>query len=372
MLEADPVLPLKKSTLALVFFAHFMLVGSHILGPLFSGIFIAGLVGQDLWARQFRPQLYLSALAGWVVLVVSFKEIQTTAALGKPIFWTPKPHLKDLALGAAAFSTPLFCIMVAAAFIAVCATRFRREAVPAETPAIRRTPLYFLLASFAGIYLVSLGISLVTTSIFYNRYMLPLLFADGLILCELVHRTGRTLPRHSLQRHAAIGAGLLLLAGIYQRHYVYIYHFPESDFTPEIVAKAAGRPIVLADAAVFTQMAFYHNGQATLATPIDWSIITDPKAGALLTSGTHEMENWKRDGFYSADILTTPEILGRFPDFLLVSNPSAPFWYRKYVADNPNYEVKPLGIVHDDELYLVHLRGTLPLVATDRAGLRTR
>ncbi len=352
--EADPQRQIRSRTLLLVFGAHAFLIASHILGLMYSGIFLAGMVAQDLYTRELRPKLYLCGVAGWSVLIVSLKNIQGTMALGKPAYWTVRPTWHDLVRALTMFSRPLRFLMLVLVVLTALSAIWKRNAENKTQGCGPRTPLYFLLGTYGAILLVSFSISRVTTSIFLDRYLMPVIFADALILCELVQRVREAYGTGKLLRYAVVTAGLLLFIVSYVHRFRHAYVLPKANFTGALIERDPDKiPMVIADIMLFSEMEFYQNDKLFMMTPVDWSVAADPDAGPGGAAGSREMDNWKAVGYYSNHILPTQEILRTYPNFFLVNEPHHTLWFRRYIVNNPQYRISKQQSFQGDDVWLV-------------------
>ena len=351
--DADPRKPLRLRAYLLTFFAHAFLIASHILGLMYSGIFLAGLIAQDLYLRQFRPKLYLCCIAGWSVLALTVKNIQGTMALGRPAYWTVRPGWKDLIKGTTVFSRPLLEIIVILGLVALLLSFSRKVGGPADSTTPRLS-LYFLLASYAAMLIVSFVVSRITTSIFLDRYLMPVILGDALLVCELVQRVAENSPQKKWARASAISIALIGFCAIYIARFRHPYFLPTRNFTNELVTREPlPLPMVIADIGLFAQMEFYKNDKRLMLTPVDWSVAADPDAGPGGAAGSREMDNWKSVGYFSDHILPTQDILSRFPRFLLVNEHFHTLWFRRYIMNNPMYTVLPQPTFRGDDVWLV-------------------
>jgi hypothetical protein len=90
--EAAPRLRL----LVLSLLSQAALVCSHVLGIIYGGLMLLGLIVSDAARRRFRPRVYLFHAAGWLALLVWMPSIRASMAVGKPHGWIGKPQLKYL------------------------------------------------------------------------------------------------------------------------------------------------------------------------------------------------------------------------------------------------------------------------------------
>jgi hypothetical protein len=87
---------LTATDLTCVFLAHTLLVGTQVLGVLFSGGIILAMIAFDRLNRRFRPRLYLAATASWLFLVITLHGVLALSAIAKGHFWTLKPAFRNL------------------------------------------------------------------------------------------------------------------------------------------------------------------------------------------------------------------------------------------------------------------------------------
>lgn len=336
----DPDEVLSRRALVITFFAHLLLVGSHILGILYSGVFLLGLLGRDLYFRKPRLKIYLSVVLSWSLLLISFRNLQATSALGKPSFWTSRPNVHDLVLGFTLFDRDLrktfgfVLIVFLAAYLAQ-----RGLASKNSTPTRGRVTLYALVASFAGCVVVIYLVSQITTSIFVDRYLMPVMLGLGLLLGELISRMLGWWKLRSFERTLAFLASSLVIVTLYRGSFQTNTGYPYPDYTRDLSAALPHDiPVVLPNIGLFIEMVHYQNKTVRLLTPIDWPIVLDPHYTRGEVSGLHEMENWKAMGHYSNQILTTSQILAN-PAFAVVADDEHSLWFRKRVELNPEFVV---------------------------------
>ncbi len=353
----DASRPLTTRLLVLTFVAHLLLVGSHILGPFYSAIFFAGLLLRDALEHAFRPRLYLAAAAGWVAFLISYRNLIATAALGKPSFWTNKPHLRDLIVGFTAgdgrLRKAIFLLFVLA-LLAVLKNRFgaRTYSLASREPVTRLTLLVIFFVCVPILFLLSR----VTTSVFVDRYLLPIVLGDALLLCEL---TTQVLDGWSVGvrvRQSAFALMLIALAVIVKRQLPLKSDlYPQRNYTPSLLRLIPPDvPAVITHPGVFAEMVFYQNTHATLLTPVDWPVTLDRSMSPGYVSGTHEMENWKKLGYFANQIESTNAILASNPRFVVIAEEGETVWFFRRVASADRYTIQDLG-VHQEAVNLLHL-----------------
>ena len=346
----DSARPLTGRLLALTFAAHLLLVGSHILGPLYSGIFLCGLVLRDLLQQTLRPRLYLAGAAGWLMLLVSYRNLTATAALGKPAFWTFRPHRHEFFLGFTAGNRRLrqaIALLLLLAIITFLRDRFFRRSLAGRPPLLANqivTRLTLIGTFFACVPVLFL-LSRVTTSVFVDRYLLPILLGDALLLCELATRILDGWPINLFLRRGLFATMLLLLARTLKRDLPLLPdEYPQRDYTAALLHLIPpGVPAVITNPGIFAEMVFYQNQNATFLTPVDWPVTLDHASNPGYVSGTHEMENWKKLGYFSQQIQSTDTILAGNPRFLVIAEEGQAVWFERRIATSAQFSTKDLG-----------------------------
>ena len=329
--------------LLLTFLAHALLVGSHMLGILYSGGFVVGLLAQDVVARKFRPALYLSAMSGWFIVIVSMRNFAIIASNGRPSFWTLRPAFRDIFFILTAYESFLYTILglAAVAFIAAYLAR-ARAGLRDQFFLSSRYSIYFIVFSlfftaFAIFIKSKLGISICV-----DRYLLPVLIGDVFLLCEFLDRLSAMIFNEKWALRCGTVA-LLLFCATWVHGLKDELPLPEKDFTQALLERIPqGMPLVILDSGIFSQMALYQNEHARILTLVDWPILLDPNFGPGGVSGGHEMDNWRKIGFYSSQIQTTTQILTENPAFIVMTNDLHPLWLQKRVMSNPLYKVTAL------------------------------
>lgn len=277
-LSARPGVALTPRLLLSTALAHAFLIGSHVLGVVYSGLFVAGLIVQDLWYRKLRWKLYASAFCGWIILFWVWRNLRANVDIGKPYFWTERPLLSDLPLGMAGYGTPtlvLCCILLATAYgahLARKAMNVQEDLIPSS-----RTPLYFLIGTLLSASIIFFMKSLVGNSVFVDRYLLPTLVGSALLLCDLTSRllvlTGK--PRIAGGR---VVLAVLLLAAFCLRSRP--RDNADNNYTTALVRKIpVGIPAVTTDVNIFAELVHYQNQHAKLETEVDWPFTLDMSHG---------------------------------------------------------------------------------------------
>ena len=227
------------------FAAYSLLAGSHILGSIYVGAFLGMQLALDLYARRFRPLLYLSALCSLVVVWFSRANIASTAALGKPTFWTQRPVFKQLLTQSVLFGHRLAAAIALVLLITLLHLHFARK----------RSPVYVILLGFAALDLAIFTLSRVTTSIYFDRYVLPFAFAAVLLLAEIFTQLREADAPWLRLRIAFPMLYLLAACAALTVHRLQQLALPADNYTGRLLAQLPpGLPVVDADAATFVEL----------------------------------------------------------------------------------------------------------------------
>ncbi|MBW4037939.1 MAG: hypothetical protein HIU91_03520 [Acidobacteria bacterium] len=319
------------------FAAYSLLTGSHTLGILYAGVFIAVQLLLDLRSHRLRIALYLSAAASFAVTYLSLSNIRGTIATGQPSYWTVPPAFRDLISLKTVFGGRHIGVVIFVLFAVALLLRIR--------PIAQRLPIYAILLGFAVLNVIFFICSRLTTSIYVDRYLLPFGIAAILILCELltqIHDAKAPLPLLRTTLPAALVA-LALFFLLAPRYRVPFYPFP--NYTPWLLAKLPpGLPIVDSDVASYREVLFYqHNNlHRPFLFPVDWQVALDA-ANVGGVSGFHEMDRFKAEGFYPDGIEPTAAILKQYTNFILITGRPPTAWLKRRILSAPHYTVTWLG-----------------------------
>ena len=334
--------------LPLTALAHATLIGSHILGLVYSFALLCGMVAFDLFHRRLRWRLYLAALFAWLLVLLSFHAIHSSSSIAQGLFWTHRPRPFDLLPAWAAFGTltgPLLVCSWILAGLAALLFHNRRRALLHQ---LTNQPVLFLLGSLALAQLILYFKSQTGTSIYSDRYLLPLaigtvlLFGVSLsVLLPLSAASGKTL---GLQFSLALLALLPLCAFALFRKTNYAL-YPPTGYPEQIAARIpAGAPVLTALPA-FTLLSHYDPTHRYLFL-LDWPFDLAP--GHLADySGERLMENWQRAGYNADRILPCPILFARFPDLYVLLSGHRAQWFNERLLHNPAYTVSHVADFSD-------------------------
>ncbi|GAA3762234.1 hypothetical protein [Terriglobus aquaticus] len=319
----------------LTFFLHGLLTASHTLGILYSAALLLGAIVLDAGRRRFQWPLYAAAAASWILLLPERTAIRASAQVGKPWFWTRPPGPLRFIGAFTSFSREItvllfvMCILVFAS-----QNRSARQTISAVAQAFsKRRAVYVVVGALC---LVPVGMAIgshIGTSLFIDRYLLPLNIATALITMELVHlvnwhnlRLGPDSGKYVRPLRLAAG-GLFALALLYSV-FVDLRQHPiqSSNYTDRLTAQLPkGAPVVCEDAWAFTELIGRQHSSGVLYTYLlDWPQSIRSDAPRLEVTQYHLMENWKRVGYFSGSIYTRDDFLQHHDRFFVLTRQITP------------------------------------------------
>jgi hypothetical protein len=215
-LMVQPAPKLRLLVLSLV--SQSALVLSHVLGILYGGLILLGLILSDAAQRRFRPRIYLFHAAGWLALLVWLPSIRASMAVGKPHGWIGKPELAYLfpaylfapfeqwflllerhsggARWRMVHHVAEFAMLIALAVILLLGLRklLAAEQRTSPDPGSALLLIGYLLLSAPLILFV---VSYLVTPIFLARYMLPSGIGLAIVLADFADARGSDSPASS-------------------------------------------------------------------------------------------------------------------------------------------------------------------------------
>jgi len=337
--------------------AQSLLIGSHVLGLIYSFAFIAGLFLFDIYHRHLRPRLYLCGVAGWSVLVLSLPAMMRTTSVAQKVFWTVKPRSRDLLLAVFAYSNVakrFASLLILCASITWLLHRFfwRREPSHIDV-CLDREPLRFLIAIFWLAELIIFAKSQVGISIFADRYLLPVALATVLLLAELLEASVSHLP--VFLRGIASPVPTILLAtasfAIFARHAlvtdVYGPIYPRAGYTQRIMATLPKDEVVVVTPPQIYELLALEDPTHHYIFMNDRSFDLRPGTPVRDLAGFRLLDNWKAAGFYSNEILSCSQALADYPRFTLVVADSQQDWLNDRILQNVNLSKTKIASVDD-------------------------
>jgi hypothetical protein len=253
-----------------------------------------------------------------------------------------------------------------------------REVAAVVQRSIRQRRSIYVTAAALG--LVPLGFALgshLGTSLFIDRYLLPLNIATALATMELLSLVrwesfGLKGYAASLGRVAAASIfAVFLLDNVFMQLRQHPIQSP--DYTERLSSRLPkGIPVLCEDAWSFTELiGREHNSGVLYTYPLDWEQSIRPDAPRLEVTQYHLMENWRKVGYFSGSIEPLNRLLQEHDRFFILSRQITPIdRFGRFIgnplaerlAHTPGYQVRiylkaDLGHLEDPDVWLV-CRGT--------------
>ncbi len=362
----------------LAFLLNGVLITSHVLGILYSATLLAALVLLDWRSARLRPLLYFSTMLAWLLLIPERTAIRATTDVGKPYFWTSPPTLSRFFGAYCEFSAAVALLMFLLVILLILSRRGGRAGVPVSQRLPAKNDPVLLTSGILFLLPVVLTIQAhFGTSLFINRYLMPLTVPQAFLLCELISRISWTRLIPASFRSASRTFGWIAAAGYAAVMFTWIFghliHFAigANDFTKELTAKLPkGVPVLCEDAWVFTQIIGRQHASGVQYTYLlDWQQSTSASAPRLEVTQYHLMENWRKAGYFAGSITPIHEFLQQHDQFLIlhwnnVMPSEVPVIGDPLLArfrDQPSYQVKLYrhNVEPSVDVWLV-CRGTCP------------
>ena len=396
----------KFRLLVLSFLSQAALVLSHVLGIIYGGLMLLGLILSDAARRRFRPRIYLFHAAGWLALLVWLPSIRASMAVGKPHGWIGKPELKYL------FPAYLFApfeqwflllerhigdvrwkivhhvveslMLVTLAVILVRGLRKLLTAERQSTPDPRSALLlagYLLLSA----PLILFVLSYLITPIFIGRYMLPSGIGLVIVLADFADARGSDSPASS--RFVWVGVAVCLaimpmLSSLVMPPLPSSWQFLDIQRLDHTVP--ANMAVVADWSDDFSKLMRYpHSRHSHYYSLLDWpAALAGPKPAV---TSYHLLSANRNVGYYSRSIQDSDAFLCSHPDFLVLDthligqDADGLTWFDQRVRNEPEFAWSNLGSFDAPyfpevkrELIAVHRREPLTVCNKALATARAR
>jgi hypothetical protein len=367
-LNAQPAPKLRLLTLSLL--SQAALVCSHVLGIIYGGLLLLGLILSDAARRRFRPRIYLFHAAGWLALLVWLPSIRASMAVGKPHGWIGKPELRYLfpAYLFAPFEQWFlllerragdvrwkmvhhaieFSLLVALAVILLLGLRRLLAAGQRTSPDPRSALLlagYLLLSAPVILFVLSYLI----TPVFVARYMLPSGIGLAIVLTDFADARGSDSQTSSRLVWASVATFLAILPILSS------LVMPPLPSSRQFLDVQRLENIVPANIAVVTDweddfaklMRYSHSSQGHYYFLLDWpAALAGPKPAVTYY---HLLSSNRDAGYYSRSILDSDAFLCSHTDFLVLDthligqDADGPTWFDQRVRGAPEFAWRMLG-----------------------------
>ena len=355
----------------LTFLFHGLLVTSHILGILYSAALLLALIVLDLQAGRLRVALYCSAALSWTLLLLERSAIRASAHVGQPWFWTRPPNLKRFLGAFTGFSNEIAILLIVLGFLLILSWNgHAKQIASAVAGGLRqRRPVYLIVAALA---IVPIGMAVearFATSLFIDRYLLPVNIGVALLTMELLSLVywrrffpGSNWSPLSYRGRALAMASFAVLLFVWVFFHLRGEAIQSPNYTDRLTARLPkGIPVLCEDAWAFTEIiGRQHNSGVLYTYLLDWPQSISKTAPRLEVTQYHLMENWKQVGYFSGSIQPRSVFLQEYPRFLVLERQETPTdKYGRTIgnplvdrfAHTPGYQVQPYsrGDVRDKE-----------------------
>lgn len=348
--DADALRRLRKSTLVLTFIVNLLLVSAHPFGIVYSALLLGSGLLDDWFKRRRRDLFYVAAILPWTVLIFSRTALENSARVGKPWFWTIKPHLSELQqFYIPDYAPTIFYLTLIMAAIVVASLFWKAQrtaiwnSISGQSSII--LPAFLIMLVPTVFWLLSQG----STSYFVDRYMVPLMIGVAVLVAEMLTQL---FPR-PFSRNEPMPLLIFITFGLFAGNEVYNgclmpykrdLLLPPKDFTGQLVTLLPRHePVVFQRADLFDLMLYYRNApDLNMLLPLDWKLAIAPTSPRWLVSAHHEMENWKLAGYYSDHIVDSDSFLSTTSRFAVVADDNGP-WFRERILHHPGWQVEKIS-----------------------------
>jgi hypothetical protein len=354
----------KLRLLILSLFSQSALVLSHVLGILYGGLILLGLILSDAARRRFRPRVYLFHAAGWLALLVWLPSIRASMAVGKPHGWIGKPGLKYLfpvylfvpfeqwflllerhtgdARWKMVHHLVEFPMLLALAVILLLGLR-RLLAAEQKIGSDPRSALLLAGYLLLSAPLILFVLSYLVTPIFAARYMLPSGIGLAIVLADFADARGSDNPASSRLVWAGAAtflAILPMLSALVMPPLPSSWQFLDVQRLDHTVP--ANIAVVTDWADDFAKLMFYpHSPHSHYYFLLDWpAAVAGPKPDV---TSYHLLSSNRDAGYYSRSIQDSDAFLCSHTDFLVLDthligqDADGPTWFDQRVREAPEF-----------------------------------
>ncbi len=365
--DAGLRLPRRPATLALTLASNFVLIGSHPFGVLYSATILLGSLLSDILARRWRPFFYISAVLPWTLLLASREAMTNSAKVGKPYFWTTRPGVHEFVSLYGQTSKATVVLLVIVSVFTLISARWRNQILAAFR---ERSALLFPALLLALLPVPIWLISQRGTSYFVDRYLIGFTLGIAVLGAEVLTQLYVlwVLPRKPVFRPAFAILIVLLVCQSAQEALVKFHRIalPPLDFTGELASRIPrGLPVIIERPDIFDMMLAQRRApDLSFYYLLDWNTAISPESPRGIVSGHHEMENWKRVGYFSSSILQSDEFLSTTNRFVVMDDSDLK-WFEFRILKHPEWKITPIADYRNDpwsgKLWLVERQDSPPL-----------
>jgi hypothetical protein len=379
-----------RHLLVLCLISQAVLVWSHILGIIYGGLILLGLILFDAAKRRIRPRVYLFYAAGWLALLVWIPAIRASMAIGRPHGWIEMPKITHLfrsylfgsfrewlmlierRFGEATYQMVHHTLQVVMVVLLALIFLLRlRKLVPSErTASDSRSALLLVAYLLLSMPVVLFVLSHLITPVFVPRYLLPSGIGLSIVLADFADALGSDSKASPCWAWWAVVLFLAIspiLSALplppLDSSWRYL-DVPRLDHTvPPNIAVVADWQDDFAKL-----MRYAQNPQTKYYFLLDWpAALNGPKTSV---PDYHLMSAYRDAGFYSPNIQDSEPFLCLHNDFLVLDThlvgqgAEEPTWFDLAVRKLPQFEWTDLSSFDGPEvnrkLIFVHRRESLP------------
>lgn len=211
--------------------------------------------------------------------------------------------------------------------------------------------MLLLSGALLSVPLLVFAVSQRGTSVFVDRYLVPVVIGMSFLLCQLmpgvVSAWEARFGARGFSFGVSAGTGFLLAGALWWTAVVQFpsyWVYPAADTSAGLLARLPkGLPIVVEPIDLFDQLLAYHRQEGyRFVCLLDWENVTDPASKRGEVSGFHQMENWRKVGYFSGSIEYVHQFLAQTPEFVVVDDPGL-LWFERKVLPDPRLAVKLLA-----------------------------
>jgi hypothetical protein len=380
----------KRQLLIMSLVSQAVLVLSHVLGIIYGGLILLGLILFDAAKRRVRPRVYLFYSAGWLALLVWVPAIRASMATGRPHGWIEMPKITHLfrsylfgtfhpwfillesRLGEATYEVVHHAVQsVMVALLAVIfLLRLRKFAASERTTSDPRSALLLAAYLLLSVPVVLFVLSHLITPVFVPRYLLPSGIGLSIVLADFADALGSDRKVSSRWAWGAMVSFLAIspiLSALALPPLASSWRYLDVS---RLERSVSPNTAVVADwQDDFAKLMRYaQNPRTQYYFLLDWpSALKGPRTSV---PDYHLMSAYRDVGYYSANIQDNEPFLCLHNDFLVldshITGPSAeePSWFDLAVRKRPQFEWKELSSFDSTDverkLISVHRREQLP------------
>ena len=339
--------------------AHAAIVLTHLYGILYSTAVLASFLTYDKYIGTFRKRLYLSVLAGWMVLLPLAPLIINQSNNGAKWFYTYSlSEAIDLLTPFPKFVWFILGLLTISALLSILKSTEKIISKPSFVSQLDHGEISLLILSIFFL-LVPLGAWIITVTVkplLNDRYILPTITVSWSILLtyliskmisapEALSSRERNRERNRFSYSALRSIALMALTLtiiLYPLHYA--KKFPEYSQKPGANDLSYGYPelpIAMEAGHDFLPRFYYSPKPSRYFHILDWENATQNVTSAYAT-GDYVHLNAISTHYSFIQSVQSSNFLEEHDQFLVL-NEADQKWFEERVQNNPDYQIQELG-----------------------------